>query len=199
MTLLLDIDGVLIGWERTAPENSGFDDWQKPKFPNSNWVSKTQLELVASSFKDIQWHTTWIQEHGAGYYVENFVNNTGFGPYEILIDQLDWVRDITNDVKDAWWDISPDRKYVPFNAVPEVLHYNLSEALWWKLNTVAALLEYDGLPGKVVWVDDDINAVKSHVFAVLKYYDAVDRFRLISPKEVFTRQDIEEAAAWLSA
>lgn len=201
MTLLLDIDGVLIGWnsQHTPPKNSGFDDWHKPGVASFNWLSKAQLELLASSFEDIQWHTTWIQEQAVGHYVDHFTKTTGFEPRPILIDQLAWVRDITNDHKDAWWDISPNRRYVPFSAIPEVLHYACNKAMWWKLNAVAALLEAGKLSGKVVWVDDDINPVKAHVFTVLKHYDAVDRFRLISPNDVFTRKDIEESAEWLNS
>ena len=202
MTLLKDIDGVSIGWNsrHTPPKNSGFDDWYKPGVASFNWVSKAQLELVASLFPDIQWHTTWIQEHGAGHYVDHFTETTGFGPYLILIDQLPFVRPTYGTPpREAYWQIAPDHKYLPFEAIPEVLHYACDKANWWKLNAVAALLEADKLPGKVVWADDDINTVKGHVLTVLEHYDALDRFKLISPSDVFTRQDIEESAEWLNS
>lgn len=207
MTLLLDIDGVLIGWYQNPGEESGFSDWKlaAPGQFAVKWTSAEQLALISETFQDIHWHTTWIQPaYGKERFVERFTEWFDFGPHPVLVDQLE-----TEAGRPHWgdkpspgdqWLVAPGYTLaVPIEVVPEPLWVPLHEAFWWKLNAVAALLATDRLPGKIVWVDDDIPTSRQEVFEVLRYFDAVDRFRLVAPRDVFTRTQIEEAAEWLQS
>jgi len=192
MTVLLDIDGVLLPWSGST-EGSGFTDFTKVKARHFSAVSSEQLTLIASSFTDIQWHTTWIAGDMANLH---FTPITGFGPYPILVDRLS--EHFTED----WYgfEVSPNHAgfRVPDKIIPPTLGRALNYARWWKLNAVAALLATDQLPGKVVWVDDDLPTSMGSVRQVLAHFDARDRFRLIAPDVIWEKDSIIAAAEWLA-
>ena len=61
MTVLLDVDGVLLDWSGSDDRSdTGFDDFVKPNERYFNWVSFDQLSLIQSLFDNILWHTTWV-------------------------------------------------------------------------------------------------------------------------------------------
>lgn len=195
MTVLLDIDGVLLGWDgEPDPEVTGFSDFRAIKERFFSWHSDEQLALILDTFTDVQWHTTWVQlDHTGTPGTDRFTELTGFGPLPILVDEI--------PVQEARYglQIRPRAPRVPFESVPSRVAGVLLPTDWWKLNAVAILLEQGKLPGKIVWIDDDIAPLRKPIFQVLRYYDAVDRFRLISPhKSVLSRTDIIEAAEWIA-
>lgn len=193
MTLLLDIDNVLIPWGR---RQSLFTDWVRPKVRFLDSYSPAQLELIRSRFNDIRWHTTWIQGDSANAV---FAPTTGFGPFPAAISPLNLRLRLPSA---AQFTVTPphyeyyEPGYVAAEDIPEALHNRLQNVGWWKLNAVAALLALGTLPGKVVWVDDELNDVGDSIEVVLDHFGARDRFMLIAPDDHWSETMILRAADW---
>lgn len=178
MTVLLDIDNVLLPW---GVEESEFYDWRKADHRNFSRYSPGQLELIRESFSDIRWHTTWIGGRKAN---TEFSQITGFGPWPIAIDEIcDGLGD----------DIGPEqyRNQYRSSVIPHDLPWNC--LYWWKLNGVARLLQAGKLPGFITWVDDDLIHEMKNVRRVLERFNALDRFNLIAPECHWTMASILEA------
>jgi hypothetical protein len=187
MTLILDVDGVLLDWSGKRDNLSGFSDWATSERRFFSRWSPEQLKLISSSFSDIRWLTTWID----GGMVSEFTNVTGFGPHPVSTEPLE-------RSEDSFFSVSPDHYIDSRFVIERGLTESLLLANWWKLNAVAALLHHGHLPDRVVWVDDDLPVLKKPVADILEHFEARDRFRLYAPTQIWTRWDIEEAAEWLN-
>lgn len=202
MTVLLDIDGVLIGWSGKPDEkSSGFSDWARPEPAEMffNFTSQEQLALIAEQVGNhVQWHTTWIQKGyrvDAGRMVDYFTEQTGFGPFPIAVEEFferPWPS-VPCFKMDPRGDGTKPRAEFPDEVANVLLRTD-----WWKLNAVAALLVEGKLDGRVVWVDDELNSNWWAVKNVLTHFGAFSRFMIVSPREVWERDSILEAAEFLN-
>lgn len=150
------------------------------------------MKLISESFDDIRWHTTWIEKSfNNKRLVDSFTETTGFGPFPLAVEPLERTRT---------WDgfvVEPYGMSVSSSAIDEVLHHTLRVAGWWKLNAVAALLQADAIPGRVVWADDDIASFLGPIRDVLEHFDALERIALVAPQEVFTKESILSTSEWV--
>lgn len=199
MTVLLDIDGVLIGWDGKPEEkSSGFSDWARPEPPEPffNFISAEQLAFIAEKLGEhVQWHTTWIQSAlKADHMTDIFTEMTGFGPWPIAVQEY---MDGPGPFGPRFA-IEPRNGAVSKSLIPEELHSVLQSAGWWKLNAVAALLAEGKLSERVVWVDDENNFNRWHIQHVLEFFGAKERFLVVSPDPVWSRAEILKAEAFLN-
>lgn len=168
-TLLLDIDSVLMGWTQHAP-GCGFTDWHHHKdIEYWRWTSQDQLDLIMEVFSNTgdepYWLTTWEPGFDGGA-------NAAFSDSGLV----EW----------------PHLKR--FN--PDLLHrmFRSNLAVWWKMRVVQDLLasKHEALMGEVVWVDDELSgARRRQVKQMLTMENALDRFTLVNPIQVWTRESIE--------
>lgn len=198
--VLLDIDGVLLDW--SGNPNDEFDDWTLPGVRWFAHYSPSLLKLISETFDDIQWHTTWIEGNACN---EHWLNITGWGPYPIFIDSLNEAL-LKHSKGLNFHSVAPNRSVRYDRALGfsnGLIHPEVSAVLtktgWWKLNAIALALTEGLLPGKVLWIDDDLGATQGSVAKVLKHYEATDRFRLIIPKPVLRKADIVAGAEWLAS
>jgi hypothetical protein len=197
MTVLLDIDGVLLDWSGIG-RNDDFDDWTRPQERYFSHYSPSLLKFIAEHLPDIQWHTTWIEGNMCN---EHWVKVTEWGPYPIFIDRLVQAEGKHSKGMD-FHATAPNRASGGRGFSSALIHPEVNAIIfnagWWKLNAVALALEEGLLPGKVLWIDDDLAVTQWAVAKVLKHYKVEDRFRLIIPKTVLRKADIIAGAEWLA-
>lgn len=172
MNLLLDIDGVLINWDApldTLEESTGFNDFVKVKADYFNHVSYEQLDLINDLFGE---QIRWLTTWELGPVP---LANSKFAAV------VGW-----RERDSAVWGTTLAYSY----------NYN-----WWKAEEVNNLLKINHpyVQGRVVWVDDELADHWYEVKPLLERYNALDRFRCISPYPVWSRKDIESAYEWAVA
>lgn len=174
MTVLLDIDHVLLTWmdRETTPYN-GFDDYVHPGGRGFSRYSPEQLKLIHDKFEEVIWHTTWSRLNNLANL--HFCPTTGFEVRDNLIDEFGG----------------------PVRGLPPEVVAACGRCNWWKLDAVALWLNA-GFSGRFIWADDDLKDTwHKGVKVVLDYYAATDRCYAVAPQDGWTRQSIEEASAWL--
>lgn len=171
-TVLLDIDGVLMGWPREAPIESGFAEWTPHERRFWRWTSQEQLDLICDVFSGpddkIVWLTTWEVAE---------LTDEGFGANQAFSNVLGWKH---HDIIDR-------------ELMVDLYGYGGS-LFWWKALVVKSLLEQEHpyvMADQVIWVDDDHRLYRKQVHQCLEAHEATDRFTIISPDPVWGRESIE--------
>lgn len=194
MTLLLDIDNVLLPWHAYNAKDwpsRDFDDWVKPAKRFFSTYSPAQHAAIKESFSDIRWLTTWLDGNMANTY---FNEVTGFGVFPSAADGIvhdDNGRFAVGSESTSLWANLP-------TGAPDSLGSALSNVHWWKLNIVAIQILNGNLPGRVVWADDQLIEFSGGVLRALTLLGREDDFLLIAPDSHMTMDQIKAGQEWLA-
>lgn len=201
--LLIDVDGTLMNRQtNTYIAKTGFTDWVTLPDDTPPFVAPHSPEMIAmleAYFGDeMYWLSDWIMSSASQILLPKYLPLTReYQDFARLIedqfmsDEPDTGPGLLLYPKGTWGNASV------FGDQKSPTVRGLLAARWWKLNCVAYGVYANLLPGKVVWIDSDINRFRADINIVLKDLGVQKRFRLISTYPCVYKKELEDAYKWL--
>jgi len=176
-----DIDDVLLPWDfpnlKWLSDHTGFDDWQKHKHPNMNYVSYEMLNMIHARYGEhIVWLTTW-ELHGFGAN-KNFCDSLGLPHYK----EIPFIGDY-------------------YKALGSGLYVSGNDAgYWWKSTMLLKYLEgLEDQDYKAVWIDDEIANQINLNGSVHEELINNPKLLKITTKGAITKNQIQQVKDWLDS